>query len=113
MRALGLGSFLMAVDHDAVAALAPSGAVRDLLKGVLFKRMPYVLADADNPQDLVAVDTETGAAVIDILFLGRLFHYDPTDGTTAHDGVTCLVTQGGRRYKLDELRSPVSVLDKD
>ncbi|MCK1322159.1 DUF2793 domain-containing protein [Bradyrhizobium sp. 156] len=62
--------------------------------------MPYVLADADNPPDLVAIDPSTGAAIVDITYLGRLFHYDPADVTTANDGVTCLVSSEGRRFKL-------------
>jgi hypothetical protein len=103
----------MPTNHDAVAALANTGADRELLRAMLFARMPYVLADSDDPEDLVAVDPETGAVIWDILYLGRIFHFDPTDTTTAHDGVSTLVTQGGRRYKLDTLSMPRSVLDKD
>lgn len=91
----------MTVNHAAIAALPSSGALnRVLLRNLLTARMPYVLADADIPTDLVAVDPDTGAAIIDIFYLGRLFHYDATDTTTANDGVTCLVSADGRRYKL-------------
>lgn len=88
-------------NHDAVAALPiSSNASQTLTRNVLVKRMPYALADADNPQTLVETDPATGAVILDILFLGRVFHYDAADTTTAHDGVTCLVTSGGKRYKL-------------
>ncbi len=88
-------------NHDAVAALPISSAAsQTLVRNVLVKRMPYALADADNPQTLVETDPTTGAVILDILYLGRVFHYDAADTTTAHDGVTCLVTSGGKRYKL-------------
>ncbi|MCK1669446.1 DUF2793 domain-containing protein [Bradyrhizobium sp. 153] len=91
----------MTVNHDAVAALptaAPANKI--LLRDLLTVRMPYVLADVDSALNLVALDPDTGAAIVDIMFLGRVFHYDPADLTTAHDGTTCLVSAEGRRYKL-------------
>lgn len=88
-------------NHDAVAALPiSSDANQTLVRNVLVKRMPYALADADNPQTLVETDPTTGVVIIDILFHGKVFHVDATDTTTAHDGTTCLVTSGGVRYKL-------------
>lgn len=93
----------MPTNHAAVAALPISGdADKTLLRNAITARMPFVLADADDVTDLVAVDPDTAAAIIDILFLGRLFHYDATDTTTANDGITCLVTSDGRRYKLSD-----------
>lgn len=88
-------------NHDAVAALPISGnADQTLTRNVLVKRMPYALAPGDNPQTLVETDPTTGAVILDILLLGRVFHYDAADTTTVHDGVTCIVTSGGKRYKL-------------
>lgn len=104
----------MSTNHDAVAALPVSGSAdKSLVRNVLTKRMPYVLADADDVTNLVAVDPATGAAIIDILFLGRVFHYDATDTTTANDGVSCLVSFEGRRYKLSSSSDVVAfaVLD--
>lgn len=93
----------MPTNHAAVAALPiASDANKTLLRNAITARMPYVLADADDVTDLVAVDPDTSSAIIDILFLGRLFHYDSTDTTTANDGITCLVTSDGRRYKLSD-----------
>ncbi|WP_211913110.1 DUF2793 domain-containing protein [Tardiphaga alba] len=93
----------MPVNHDAVAALpSDASANKQLLRNAITARMPYVLADDENATDLIAVDPDSGSAVIDMTFLGRLFHYDPTDMVTAHDGVTCLVSAEGRRYKLSD-----------
>src|SRR5882672_7571383 len=87
--------------RDAVAALPSSGGNdRVLIRNLLTKRSAYVLADGEDVTNLVAVDPSTGAAIIDILLLGRVFHYDSTDVVTANDGVSCLVTFDGRRYKL-------------
>jgi hypothetical protein len=93
----------MATNHAAVAALPIVGAAsKTLLRNAITARMPYVLADADVVTDLVAVDPSTGAAIVDIIYLGRLFHYDATDTTTANDGISCLVTFDSRRYKLSD-----------
>ncbi len=92
----------MPTNHDAKAALpvTVTAASKTLTRNVLVKRMPYVVTDAELSTDLVAIDPDTGAIIQDILFLGRVFHYDPTDHTTAHDGTTCLVSFEGNRYKL-------------
>jgi hypothetical protein len=88
-------------NHDAVAALPAVGnADKQAIRDVLVKRMPYALADSDNPGTLVETDPDSGKVIIDILYKGRVFHVDATDFTTPGDGVTCLVTAGGVRYKL-------------
>lgn len=45
-------------------------------------------------------DSITGAVRGFYLFGDGVFKFDATDETTAHDGITCLVLIGGRRYKL-------------
>lgn len=40
---------------------------------------------------------------------GRIFAFDITDGSTAHDGVNCLVSADGRRYK--PTSDPTAVVD--
>lgn len=93
----------MTTAHEAIAACGINGgatANKTLTRNLLTARMPYVLANTDDMQDLIAVDPSTGAAILDVLFNGRVYHYDSTDTTTAHDGVTCLVSNEGRRYKL-------------
>lgn len=93
----------MSVNTDFVAALPVTGsAVKALLRNALVTRQPYVLADTDLPTDLIAVDPASGAAILDLFYLGRNFHYDSTDTTTANDGVSCLVSNEGRRYKLSD-----------
>lgn len=91
----------MTVNHDAVAAFPTVGNPnKTLARNVLVARMPYVLADTDDSRNLIAIDPSTGAIIVDMLLLGRVFHYDPTDTTTVHDGTTCLVSADGLRYKL-------------
>src|SRR5882757_41890 len=91
----------MTVNHDAVAALPITGsASKTLLRNVNVARMPYVLFDADDSRNVIFTDPSTGAITIDLLLFGRVFHYDPTDTTTAHDGTSCLVSADGLRYKL-------------
>jgi hypothetical protein len=88
-------------NHDAVAALPITGAPsQTLLRNVNVARMPYVLFDADDSRTITFTDPTTGAKTIDLLLFGRVFHYDPTDTTTAHDGTSCLVSLDGLRYKL-------------
>lgn len=108
----------MSVDHDIWAAVPPTGGAavsKSGLRNTITARMPYVLADDDNPSELVCVDPETGSAIIDIMFHGFVFHYDPTDLVTDADGTTVLVSFEGRRYKLTEAEDVIaySVLDND
>ena len=91
----------MTVNHDAVAALPTgSAASKTLTRAMSVKRFPYSLTDAESSLNLVVVDPDTGAIPSDLVYLGRVFHYDAADTTTAHDGTTCLVSSEGKRYKL-------------
>lgn len=93
----------MSTNHDAVAALPISGAPnKTLLRNVLVQRMPYVLGDAENFANVIAIDPDTAATIVDVLYLGRAFHYDPTDTTTTADGTSCLVSSDGLRFKLSQ-----------
>lgn len=91
----------MSINHPAVAALPIAGSAnKTLLRNLVTASMPFVLPDTANFTNIVAVDPDTGAIPIDTNFLGRIFHYDPADSTTAHDGTSCLVSADGLRYKL-------------
>jgi hypothetical protein len=91
----------MPVNHDAVAAYpVGSAAAKQLARDLSVKRMPYALSTGDTFSDVVAVDPVSGATITDVLLLGRVFHLDPADTTTAGDGVSCLVSYDGKRYKL-------------
>ena len=91
----------MTVNHDSVAALPISGSPsKTLLRNVTVARFPYVIFDTEDSRNIVLTDPSTGAITTDLLFLGRDFHYDPADTTTAHDGTSCLVSADGLRYKL-------------
>lgn len=96
----------MTVYHDIQAAVPPTGSGpvdKTLLRDTIQLRAPYVLASSESAGDLIAVDPVTGAAINHILHRGRVFAYDDTDHTTDDDGLTCLVTSDGRRYKLADI----------
>lgn len=70
---------------------APAATVRQKLaaSGV----WPVLTAGAVTGADL------TGLDVIEVSLAGQSFVYDAADTTTAHDGVTCLVSSDGKRFK--------------
>lgn len=106
----------MATNHESVAALpAAANANHTLIRDLLVRRLAYVVSAASEVLDLVAVDPASGAAIIVIICLGRNYLYDSTDTTTAHDGVSTLVSLEGRRYKLSTGVDVLaySVLDRD
>lgn len=104
----------MPTNHDVVAALpAAGGADHVLLRDLLVKRMAYCLADAEDSQDVVAIDPADGTTILVFLYKGLVYSLDPLDTTTAHDGVSCLVSYDSKRYKLNSLTFPTSALDKD
>lgn len=91
----------MPANHAVVAALPISAPANStLLRNLLVQRMAYAVDGAAEAADLVAVDPVTGGTIPIIVCLGRNYLYDPADTTTGHDGVTCLVTSDGKRYKL-------------
>ena len=101
-------------NHAAVAALPVSGAGnKALLRAAMFGRTAYVIFTAAEAQSLVAVDPDAGTVIPALILNGRIYWYEAADATTAHDGVTCLVSSEGKRYLLDALSAPISVLDKD
>ncbi len=99
---------------DQVAAL-PVGSAADkaALRALLTQRMAYCLADSASLTTINVVDPAAGTIPLAIIQLGRIFWYDAADAITAHDGTTCLVSQDGKRYKVDTFDFPWSVLDKD
>lgn len=90
----------MAVNHALHTSFKPTELDADELQLALVKHVPY------------AVETAAEAAALDLTGLGTLslilgtdiFWYDATDTTTVHDGVTCLVTTDGKRFKADGTR---------
>lgn len=103
------------MQSEVITAL-PTGADADspLLRNYLIKRTIYPIADDEDPEAFEALDADTGAIPRGIAWGGIIFWLDPDDTTTAHDGVTCLVTVDGYRYKYDGVDYLIrSVLDKD
>lgn len=91
------------MQNDAIAAipLTPGSNVdKTLLRNLLVQRIIYTLADSENPQAFEAVDAGTGALPRALAWHETIFWLDGDDATTAHDGITCLVTGDGYRYKV-------------
>jgi hypothetical protein len=80
-------------DALSVAGNKPAPSMRDAIE----REYSYVLSPAQNAADFVPGLTQS------ITFNGRLFARDDTDTTTPNDGVTCIVTSGGIRFKSDSL----------
>lgn len=92
-------------NHDAVAAVPRTGGgnlAKELLRSVLVQRSAYTLGDDEDEQELVETDPDTGAVIQVLTKFGRNYALAPLGDTTPRDGVTCLVTFGGRRYLLAE-----------
>lgn len=93
---------------NAYQALA-NGYTVGQMPAALITRSIYVLQVSEDPQ---TIDMQTSLMIADA-DSGKLFLYDSTDTTTAHDGTSCQVDQNGRRYKLvGELTRALSVLDR-
>lgn len=106
----------MAANHDVVAAMpAASASVKALLRTMLAKRMVFALADSEDSRDFKFADPDYAVQTLALSFQGNLYDYDATDTTTAHDGITCLLSGDAApaRYKLSDFNKPYSVLDKD
>lgn len=103
----------MTFAHEAVAAL-PNGANADaaLIRAMCERRFAYVLDITEDSRNFIAVDPVSGV-LPQVLFQNNIsFLFDPTDSTTTHDGVTCLVTSDGKRYKSGTITPPYSVLSR-
>lgn len=100
--------------HEAIAALPTSASAdRALIRAMVERRFAYCLAASESATNFVAVDPDTAAIPLFLIQNSVLFQYDATDSTTVHDGVTCLVTSDGKRYKSATFTTdPRSVLTK-
>ncbi len=108
----------MSIQHEAVGALVNGVPMdKELLRNLLVGRYAYALrvdeVDPAQHLDLVAIDPDLGAVIPALIFQGKIYSLDQDDTTSEHDGVSCLVSSDGVRYKLEDLKVPTSVLDKD
>lgn len=104
------------MSQSEVISALPTGANADspILRNYLITRTVYPFADDEDPQAFEALDADTGAIPRGVAWMGIIFWLDPDDTTTAHDGVTTVVTADGYRYKYDGVDYLIrSVLDKD
>lgn len=92
------------MQNDVIGAL-PTGGPADspLLRNFLIKRTVYNLLSTEDPQDYEARDDDTGAISEVLGWSGTFFWLDPDDTTSAHDGVTVIVTSDGYRYKVEDV----------
>lgn len=87
------------VAHPAIAAVPETGTPdRSLLQALLVQRTAFIFDDAEDPETFVPTG-EGGSVVLVLGYQGKWFWYDAADSTTAHDGVVCIVTADGKRYK--------------
>jgi Protein of unknown function (DUF2793) len=86
-------------DALSVVGNKPAPSVRDAIEGEhVWGPLP-----SQNVQDLVPGLMRTMA------YNGKLFVRDDADTTTAHDGVACIVTQGGVRFKATDFGAGVLI----
>lgn len=97
----------MPTNHEAYTAIV-NGDGRD----ILVRRLIYPIVGSEDPQDLIAIDPDSGLRPWGLAYNGFLFWHDPLDTTTAHDGVTCIKTFDNLRYKRTIGEPPDSVLSK-
>lgn len=98
----------MAVNHALHTPFKATELDADELQAGLVHRVPYCVADA---AEAAALDLTNIAQPPLALQLGiDLFAYDETDTVTVHDGVTCLVTSDGKRFKNDGTRVKGTVI---
>lgn len=90
----------MAVNHELQTPFKASELDGDELQLALVKHVPYAVSDA---AEAAALDL-TGLGTLSLILGNDIFWYDSTDTTTVHDGVTCLVTTDGKRFKADGTR---------
>lgn len=104
----------MTFAHEAIAALPVSPGLADaaLIRAMCTRRFAYCLAASESATGFVALDPASGTVPLYLIQSSVMFRYDSTDSTTVHDGVTCLVSSDGKRFKSDSIGIPYSVLTK-
>lgn len=103
----------MTVYLDVITAIPKTGSGdKALARENFVKRYAYCLDDSEDLRTITVVDPDYGVLPLYVIQQRRLFQYDSSDTTTAHDGTTCLVSADGKRYKIDDFLLPWAVLDK-
>lgn len=90
--------------------LAVSVMARDAvaMRNAMVRRVIYAIADDEDPTDFVA--NTSGVVPLGLAFGGVVFWLAPDDTTSAHDGVSVIVTSDGYRYHISDFRMPWAVL---
>lgn len=84
---------------DTADSNVTDGGITETLYDALQKRVPAAFGPTESMADF---SFNAGSVPLAILSAatGYVYFYDAADTTTADDGLTCLVTGDGRRYKL-------------
>lgn len=98
-----------------ILAALPSGSAadKDLLRAALVRDFIAWIDPDTDPQTVDTSDTVEGTIAPVIAWRGQFFWLDPDDASTAHDGVTCIVTFNSARYLISGVFYPGSALDRD
>ena len=91
---------------------ADSSADKNALRELITRDMVFVLAPDDDPTTINTSDADRGTIVPLIAWDGQFFWLDGDDETTAHDGVTCIVTLNSKRYKISGTIEPDAVASR-
>lgn len=92
-----------------LASTGKQGELREALQG----RTLYFLRGVEDATDLVAADSALATVIPALAFEDQIFFLDLLDSTSAHDGVSVLVSNDGYRYKLGGPINNFSILDND
>ena len=74
-------------------------ASADAARQALANMFPLVLESAAEIQSINFTQANAVGVPIEVRLNGTAFIYDAADSSTAHDGVSCLVSQDNKRYK--------------
>lgn len=84
-----------------ISSLPSSGNIdKALLRSAILSGLAHFIAPDVDPQTVDPVDVDTGSKPWLIGWQEKLWWFDPLDSTTAHDAVSCIVLDGGYRYKV-------------
>lgn len=98
-----------------ILAALPSGSAadKDLLRAALVRDFIAWIDPDTDPQTVDTSDAVEGTIAPVIAWRGQFFWLDPDDASTAHDGVTCIVTFNSARYLISGVFYPARILDRD
>lgn len=85
-----------------------------LMRTAIVSELVPVIPAATNPTtwDPRELGTGGGAVWPAVIWQEKIWFRDPTDSTSAHDGISVIVTLDGSRYKTNDVEMPRAVLSR-